>query len=197
MSWTEQIYTPTGFTKKNILNGKRAVDLGCGVRKLPGATGIDSLKLPAVDIVHNLDTFPWPLKDKEFDLVFANHFLEHSTDFIRALGEIHRILKPGGRFVLQVPYFRAVDAFSDVTHKHFFTSHSLDYVIEGTRVFNEYAYAPYRFRKVGFWYAWPHPSKNPLANLFKRFIHRHPDFYDQYLSLVLPLECVTWELEAL
>jgi SAM-dependent methyltransferase len=192
--WAPRIYTPRGFTREDILGGKQALDLGCGGRKLPGAVGVDSLKLPAVDIVHDLSVFPWPFADASFDLVFANHYLEHAPDVLRALGEAHRILKPSGRLVVQVPYFRSVDAFSDPTHAHYFTSASLDYVIAGTKL-GEYSYTPFKYTRVGFWYGWPQRSKNPLARAFKSFISAHQHFYDQHLSLHVPMECVTWELE--
>lgn len=193
--WAPRIYTPKGFVTQNILEAAKALDLGCGGRKLPGATGIDALALPGVDIVHDLSVFPWPVKDATYDVVFANHFLEHAEDVIKTLGEMHRVLKPGGRAVIQVPYFRATDAFGDPTHRHFFTSRSLDYVLAGHKVAEGYAYAGFRFVQKGFWYAWPHPSKNPFANLLKEFMHRHKEFYDQRLSLIFPVECVTWELE--
>ena len=192
--WTPRIYTKTGFVKNEFLDGNKALDVGCGDRKLPGAVGIDRLALPAVDIVHDLNVFPWPVESASFDLVFANHFLEHVTDVLKTLEEVHRILKPGGRFVTQVPYFRSVDAFGDPTHSHFFTSATLDYVSLGTKL-SRYEYTPFTFTKKGFWYAWPHPSGNPLAQLFKKFIHSHTEFYDQYLSLLFPVECLTWEIE--
>lgn len=192
--WTPRIYTKTGFVRDSILEGTKALDIGCGDRKLPGAVGIDRLSLPAVDIVHDLDVFPWPIADASYDLVFANHFLEHVTDVLACLGEMHRILKPGGRAVIQVPYFRSVDAFSDPTHRHFFTASTLDYVCTDTSL-SRYEYTPFTFKKVGFWYAWPQPSRNPFMALIKKYIHKHTAFYDQYLSLIIPTECVTWELE--
>ncbi|MHB1769839.1 MAG: class I SAM-dependent methyltransferase [Minisyncoccota bacterium] len=192
--WTTRIYTNRGFIRENILDGIRALDIGSGNRKLPGAIGIDVLKLPNVDVVHNLGHFPWPFQDGSFDLILANHFLEHSEDVLKTLEEVHRILAPGGRLVIQVPYFRSVDAVTDPTHRHFFTSATLDYVIEGTGL-ARYSYTPFLFKKIGFWYAWPQLSKNPFARLFKSFITAHRHFYDQYLSLVLPVACLTWELE--
>jgi len=39
-----------------------------------------------------------------FDIVIANHVLEHVDDDARALSEIHRVLKPGGMAILQTPY---------------------------------------------------------------------------------------------
>jgi SAM-dependent methyltransferase len=192
--WAPKIYTSTGFVRGNIVATLRALDLGCGDRKLPGAIGVDSLALPSVDVVHDLSVFPWPFETGSVDLVFANHFLEHATDIVKTLAEIHRIMAPQGRVVIQVPYFRSVDAVTDPTHKHFFTARSLDYFIQGTSLAG-YAYAPFLFTKLGFWYGWPQKSRNPLKQLFKNFIQSHSTYYDQYLSLLMPVECLTWELE--
>ncbi len=193
--WTPKIYTEGGFVKDNILGNAKALDIGCGGRKLPGSVGMDMLALTGVDVVHNLNTLPWPFPESSFDLVFANHALEHVEDVIATLSEVHRVLKPGGRFVMQVPYFRSVDAYADPTHRHFFTSKTLDYVISGTQS-AQYAYTPAVFTQKGFWYGWPRASKNKLKRALKRLITRNADVYDQYLSLMFPTECLTWELEA-
>ena len=42
--------------------------------------------------------------DGSFDLLVANPVLEHIPDDRRAMAECFRVLKPGGRAVLQVPY---------------------------------------------------------------------------------------------
>ncbi|HEY4517779.1 MAG TPA: class I SAM-dependent methyltransferase [Candidatus Paceibacterota bacterium] len=193
---TPQIYTPKGFAKENILQGKKALDIGCGSRKLPGAVGVDIVKTADVDILHDLSVFPWPFRESEFDVVFANHFLEHTDDLLKTISEIHRITRPGAHIIIQVPYFRSVDAYTDPTHRHFFTSQSLDYFIDGTGC-AEYRYVPIRFKKLAFWYGWPHRSKNPLRELIKKLAYRAPRFYDQYLSLLLPVPCLTFELEVI
>ena len=41
--------------------------------------------------------------DSVFDLVICYHILEHIPDDHKAMQELHRILKPGGRAILQVP----------------------------------------------------------------------------------------------
>jgi SAM-dependent methyltransferase len=194
MLWAPRIYTPRGFVRENILGHHKAIDIGCGGRKLPGATGMDILKLPPVDIVHDVNFFPWPIADNSYDLVFLNHALEHVGDVVKVMEEIHRILKPGGRAVIQVPYFRCIDAYNDPTHTHFFTANTLDYFVKGAGL-QHYEYSSRLFTKLGFWYGWPHPSHNVIRQWFKNFIHSHSTFYDQYLSLVVPTECLTWELE--
>jgi predicted SAM-dependent methyltransferase len=49
----------------------------------------------------DLTNLPYP--DASFDVVLANHVLEHVADDARALAEIHRVLRPGGWAMLQVP----------------------------------------------------------------------------------------------
>ncbi len=192
--WAPRIYTPRGFVAANILEGLSALDVGCGGRKLPGATGMDILKLAPVDVVHDLNQMPWPFPDGHFDLVLLNHVLEHVDDVVKTMQEIHRVLKPRGRAVIQVPHFRCADAYNDPTHTHFFTAHTLDYFIQGSGL-DRYQYSAKLFESKGFWYGWPHRSKNPLRQALKNFMHAHSVWYDQYLSLILPTECVTWELE--
>lgn len=52
---------------------------------------------------HRVDLQTLPFADCSYDFVFASHVLEHVPDDGAALGEIRRILKPGGIAVLPVP----------------------------------------------------------------------------------------------
>lgn len=194
-NYTEKIYTSSGLVKENIFEGKKVLHLGCGHSKLPGAMGVDLLVHKEVDVVHNLDQYPWPFEAHSVDLIFAHSVVEHIDNIVALFEEMARILKPGGRVVLTVPYFRSTDSFTDPTHKHFFTSQSLDYFIENSGQLSHYGYTPVQFQKIGFWYSWPTESKNALTRMFKKFIQDYPKFYDQYLSLLAPVKTVTWELE--
>ena len=48
--------------------------------------------------------------DQSFDLVIANHVLEHISDDLKAMSEIYRVLKKGGIAILQVPYSETISA---------------------------------------------------------------------------------------
>jgi SAM-dependent methyltransferase len=45
-------------------------------------------------------------RDREFDLVVTSDTLEHVPDLSKSLGEIERVLKPGGRHIFTVPVVR-------------------------------------------------------------------------------------------
>jgi len=194
-SFALKIYTKSGTVKDDISGGKKVLHLGCGNSKLQGAVGVDMLKVPAVDVVCNLDITPWPFEDDSVDLIFAHNVLEHVDNIVEFLNEVWRVGKNNSRIVIAVPYFRSIDAFTDPTHKHFFTANSLDYFTEEGGSLSAYGYTDYKFEKIGFWYGWPQDSDNLLVRIFKRFICKHPKFYDQYVSLFLPVKLLIWELE--
>ena len=52
-----------------------------------------------------LDVHDMPFAENTFDVAFCNHVMEHVDDDIRAMKEIHRVLKPGGYAIIQIPIF--------------------------------------------------------------------------------------------
>ena len=80
-----------------------------------------------------------PLPDNSFDVVICNHLLEHVADDRVALGELHRVLRPGGWGVVLSP----VDEERATT----FEDDSITDPEERTRLFGHYAD---RLRSVGF-----------------------------------------------
>ncbi|MEO1054654.1 MAG: methyltransferase domain-containing protein [Bacteroidota bacterium] len=52
-----------------------------------------------------MDVHEIPFEDNSFDVAMCNHVMEHVDDDIKAMSEIHRVLKPGGWAILQVPFF--------------------------------------------------------------------------------------------
>ncbi len=174
------------------MTSPKILDIGCGPNKLEGALGVDLRPGAGVDMVHDLNVYPWPFPDNEFDLVYASHVLEHLDDVVRAVEEIHRITKPGGLLKVLVPHFSSSSYFTDPTHKHAFSSRSFDYFVEGTELCH-YNYSTVRFKKhivqLGF------PSQNPLKNYIIRFINHHQVVYEKRFAFLFTITCLTFELE--
>ncbi len=168
----------------------RILDIGCGNRKIPGAVGLDKNPDSQADVIHDLDDFPYPFGDNSFDRIYGIDVLEHVTDVIRTLEEIHRLGKPGALVLLRVPHFSSTHAFGDPTHKHFFNSQSLDYFCGG---FSEYAYRPtVRFHKkrvkINFWKLHRLNGVSLLANRF-------PIPYEKLFAFIFPAMSLEFELE--
>jgi len=110
----------------------KILDIGCGNSKYPGknsdiVVGLDSSKLPGVDVVHDLEKMPLPFKTGEFDMITAFHVLEHVKDLIPLLEEMHRITKDNGVLWVKVPFYSAWGQFNDPTHVRFFTPFTFSY----------------------------------------------------------------------
>ena len=59
---------------------------------------------PVASDVQRVNLLAMPFMDASFDLVIANHVLEHVDDDRKALQEIARVLKRKGHAILQTPY---------------------------------------------------------------------------------------------
>lgn len=94
------------------------LDIGCGENKQPGFLGIDRRSLPGVDIVHDLEVFPWPIPDDIVLIAIGSHIIEHIKPWlsIEFMDEIWRIMKPGGELALATPYAGSPGYWQDPTH---------------------------------------------------------------------------------
>jgi len=94
----------------------KILDLGCGNNK-KGTIGIDIRKDSNADIIHNLNEYPYPFKDDEFDMIIADHILEHLDDYKKTMEELHRITKNKGKIIIRVPHFSSTNAYSRIGHR--------------------------------------------------------------------------------
>ena len=114
------------------MTGER-LHLGCGNEILPGWINHDLADLPGVDVVHDLDSYPWPFEDDRFAEVRMHHVLEHLAEPVRAIEELHRITGDGGTVEVRVPYWNSTDWASDPTHTTAFSEYSFDFFDPETR----------------------------------------------------------------
>jgi SAM-dependent methyltransferase len=127
----------------------RHLDLGCGAapRNPYGLEEVHAVDLAApagADLAcfrtANLAIEPVPYPDSTFDAVSAFDFLEHlprvlaTADgratrfpFVELMDEVHRVLKPGGRFYAVTPAYPREEAFVDPTHVNVITRNTWRY----------------------------------------------------------------------
>ena len=149
---------------RDKLNKRRVsmCDIGCGKNKT-GADwfGIDYRKLDGVDLVQDLESFPWKIPSESFNTAVANHVVEHINPshgiFISFMNEVWRILKPDGEFIIGAPYATSVGMFRDPTHCNFVNEETWSYFsptdqfYQGS-LFHIYSPLPWRI-KINTWHA--------------------------------------------
>jgi len=92
------------------------LDIACGQTKQPGYVGIDISKIPGVDIVHDLEKTPWPIKNNSVSEAFCSHFIEHVKNLPAFMDELHRVLVVGGKAAIVCPYYTSMRCWQDPFH---------------------------------------------------------------------------------
>jgi D-aspartate ligase len=86
------------------------------VRALSSRPGVDYMGVdlePLDGSTIRGDVTDLPLDDELFDAVLCVHVLEHVEDDRAAMGELHRVLRPGGWALVNVPYDPANPTYED------------------------------------------------------------------------------------
>ena len=96
------------------------LNLGCGSKIYDGYVNVDKFDVYNVDIIHDLERFPYPFENDTVEEIILSHVLEHigkdPNDFIKILKEFYRICKSQALIKISVPHPRHEDFLSDPTH---------------------------------------------------------------------------------
>lgn len=124
---------------------KKVLDLGCGLgclgRLKPDAFievyGLDSDEVAIAKAkefeyaqVLDLETSTLPFDEEYFDAVLAKDILEHLQKPWIVVGEIYRVLRPGGVVIASVPMAKPKVVWNDYTHVRGFTRDTLRIMFE-------------------------------------------------------------------
>lgn len=82
--------------------------------------------MPHVEIVCDLKR-GIPFRSDVFDEIIAIDILEHILDVFALMAEIHRVMKMKAFLRIKTNYWKNENAYTDPSHLHFFTRHSVDY----------------------------------------------------------------------
>ena len=103
-----QLISPLYFdgSRKRFVESERqgvCLNLGSGnLRVHTSVPNFDMASYPNVDVI--CDVTDLPLEDDSVDAVVASFVLEHLPEPRRAVREMHRVLRPGGRIFSEVPF---------------------------------------------------------------------------------------------
>jgi SAM-dependent methyltransferase len=168
----------------------RVLNLGSGKREIgTAAVSVDIAPGVRPDVVHDLNSYPWPFGDDTFDAVYCIDVIEHVDDVVRAMEEIHRVSRPQGRVTITTPHFSCANSYTDPTHRHHLGFFSFDY-FTGENQWDFYSRA--RFRKVKAGLVFYPKAKNKLV---WRLANRWPAFYEEHLAWILPAWYMHFEME--
>jgi SAM-dependent methyltransferase len=160
------------FDRLGLARGERLLDLGCGggrhafeamrrgahvvaldysAAELKDVAAVSAAMIQAGDItwdawagVVNGDALDVPFPDNSFDRIITAEVLEHIWDYERAIAELVRVLRPGGRLAVTVPTrwpervnWALDDKYHDTPggHVRIFRQHELEQALERAGTF--------------------------------------------------------------
>jgi SAM-dependent methyltransferase len=167
------------------LLGQVEIEIGCGPDKLPGRIGVDHLALPGVDVVANLEEGLGEFPSHCADIIHARSVLEHVVDVGGLMAEIHRVLKPGGKFRVFVPHFSNPYFYSDYTHRTFFGLYTFYYFVEPEEQLRRkvpvfYGSTRYKVESLRLTFSGRGRLSRPFKKLVERLVNSSSRFQEIY-----------------
>lgn len=94
-----------------------------------GWVNVDLIQLPDIQVVHDLNQYPWPFDNGSADYIKAKDLIEHvlPVTLVKFIEECYRILKPNGTLWIQTPSWDADFLWIDPTHVRGFDKRSFDF----------------------------------------------------------------------
>lgn len=147
---------PAAYRQGAMVPMERTLVVGCG--KEPRIAKVEQIIVnhdlhrhsPWVDITWDLNVRPWPWPDNAFDRIVAWAVLEHlKIDLLESMAECWRVLAPGGRLEIKLPYWNSPVSWRDPTHFHKIELDTLDTFVPETAYGGQYDfYTPYKWQYV-------------------------------------------------
>ena len=170
--------------ERRVEDCMKTLDLGCGPHgKKEGSIGLDMRPAPHVDVVHDLNVYPYPFPSDEFDWIEMSHIIEHVAKPLHLMNEVHRIAKNGAMIRIITPHYSSQLSYGDLEHFH-----HLGYItfltLQNTKLFS------IRKHKLYFTDLYKVAGINLLGNWF-------PRRWEKYFAFIFPALYVEVFLEVL
>jgi SAM-dependent methyltransferase len=148
--------------------------------------GLDLSRHPGVDLLADFSR-GLPFRAGSFGQVRLRHVVEHVPDLTALLGEVHRVLEPGGLAHILTPHFSAAASHTDPSHHLHLGLYSFDYFCGLAN--DDFRPLSFRFEMLSRRLVFGRNGGLGLA----AWANRHGRFYEQHLAWLLPaLEVEVW-----
>jgi len=163
----------------------KKLNIGCGKDLKKDYVNIDIVDYGG-NVIHDLNSYPFPFEENSFDEIYASHILEHLDNFHKAITELYRISKPGAIIIVYAPFFLNTKYFGEPDHKIPFS----------IRTFDNYEYI--ENRKLKFYEKWKlnhrtnYEGKAKFEIIGKKFITSHFPVL-KWMDVIVNIEPVIYE----
>ena len=169
------------------------LNLGGGRDIISGFKNVDCVKNEGVDIVHNLNKYPYPIKDNSVDEIIANNIIEHLDDPNLFIRELWRISQDGCKIEIIAPHSSSPSIWNDLTHRRGFGYGCLDHYDNDIK---DKGHSLNNKSKVKF----KVDKKIIFGRLHKiigiRYIaNRFPNFYECFMQYIFQSRAIRFRLE--
>lgn len=182
----------------------KKLNLGCGYDIKEGYINIDVIDYGG-NLIHDLNSFPYPFDDNTFDEIYCSHILEHLDNFNNTINEIYRIAKPNSILIVYAPFFLNTKYFGEPDHKIPFS----------IRTFDNYEYI--ENKKLKFYEKWKlhhrtnykgkaqfeilekkfNVSNFPVLRWLNFFVNIEPVIYERFFAGIFSPEEVIFKLKVI
>jgi hypothetical protein len=168
----------------------KGLNLGCGTDYIDGWINLDLCETDIygdkikLDVAWDLNNYPWPFKDNEFDQINILAIIEHLESKTKPWNELRRIAKNNCIIKGRVPHYSGYIGYDDPTHYNLYS--------QGTGVIISKMWG-FKILKNEIIFS----RNNPLLKLFNPIVNLHPRFYERFLCNIFPSQEINWEFRVI
>jgi len=171
----------------------KKLNLGCGKDIRVDYINMDIVPNKGVDVVHNMEKMPYPFPNNYFDEIVSIHALEHTSNFIEIMNEIHRISKYGCIIKIEVPYFPSITSFSTPDHRSFFSTRSFNYFRYNHQQ-HFIAGATFEILNLRLYFT---RRRLFLSKIIEYFVNNMVNIYERFFCFIFPMQEIHYKLKVI